>query len=64
MGGAKSMTHLKSFCIAHQWHYLTPVESIMSLVVGEGELQKVNVISGVKKLLLFHFPNNGLALVI
>jgi len=61
MEGAKSMKFVKSFCLDHNWPYWTPVHYLIQSNQGEGELQKVAVISESINECLIYFPDNSTA---
>jgi len=61
MEGARSMTNIKSFCLKHSWPDWTPVHDIIQSNVGEGEYQKVAIITRQENACLIFFPENSSA---
>lgn len=59
MEGARSMTNIKSFCLKHSWPDWTPVHDIIQSNLGEGEYQKVAVITRQGNVCLIYFPDNS-----
>jgi hypothetical protein len=63
MEGARSMTNIKSFCLNHFWPDWKPVQDIVQSNKGEGEYQKVAVITGQENTCLVYFPDKSYASV-
>jgi len=61
MEGASSMTNIKSFCLDHAWPDWTPVHDIIQSDMGEGEYQKVAVLTRQDSICLVYFPDNSSA---
>ena len=61
MEGARSMTNIKSFCLNHSWPDWTPVHDIILSNAGDGEYQKVAVLTRQDSVCLIYFPDKGYA---
>lgn len=61
--GARSMQLLKEFCQRHAWPAWSPLLDITQSENGEGELQKVGVISERSNVCLVYFPDRSEAIV-
>jgi hypothetical protein len=61
MEGARSMTNIKSFCLKHSWPEWTPVHNIIRSNVGEGEYQKVAIVTRQENACLIYFPDSSSA---
>ena len=61
MEGARSMTKVKSFCLNHSWPDWNPVHDIILSNAGDGEYQKVAVLTRQDSACLIYFPDNSYA---
>jgi hypothetical protein len=61
MEGARSMTHINSFCLEHSWPDWTPIHDLIVSNEGEGELQKVAALDRQGGIFLVYFPDNSQA---
>ena len=59
MEGATSMKFVKSFCLNHNWPDWIPVYDMIMSNLGEGELQKVSVLSQLTGECFIYFPDNS-----
>ncbi|NND08507.1 MAG: DUF4038 domain-containing protein [Saprospiraceae bacterium] len=58
--GARSMTHLKSFCLTHDWYRWIPDQSLIEADTGKGQFEQVAVTSTKKDFALYYLPENRL----
>ena len=59
MEGARSMAHIKSFCLDHSWPDWESVQGILRSNQGDGENQKVAVYIRQDNSCLVYFPDNS-----
>lgn len=59
MEGARSMKHVKSFCLQHAWPFWKPVHDIIQSSGGEGEFQKVAAFSETTDECFIYYPDNS-----
>jgi len=59
MEGANSMKFVKSFCLNHHWPDWIPIHDMIQSNRGEGELQKVTVLSLSTDECFIYYPDNS-----
>lgn len=57
--GANTMKYLKSFCLSYNWPDWLPVHDLLQSDKGEGELQKVSVLSESSGECFIYYPDNS-----
>ncbi len=55
--GAQSLSHLKEFCLENGWPHWRPMNNVIVSGKGEGELQKVAVITESGDKILIYYPD-------
>ncbi len=63
MEGAWSMKYVKSFCLRHNWPAWKPVHEMIQSNEGDGEFQKVAVLSNTAGECYIYFPDNSGSLI-
>lgn len=63
MEGARSMAHIKSFCLDHSWPFWTTDQRIFISGMGEGEQRKVAVFARKDSSCLVYFPDKSAAVL-